>query len=260
MSKSQEPRNAEAGKRQQQYLKDNRRKAAATFSTEGLTNKNEDYMYQLNKQLEKSNVTYTKKQELLQATLKQIKEGQKTGKTARAMFGTPTQHAHDLLHPKKKDTNQSVADQSTWLLAADNALIFFAIFTGMFAIMSWISPKSLDVSINGSSGITAIVVISILGGLIFAVVAKMMMPRKVNGKVKRRPFWQRTLVVLGGLVLWMVIYFGGNILPNAINPRPNRYVYLVCALVGLGGDIYFRRRYHVSGILGSTQRPQKKNN
>lgn len=260
MSKSQEPRNAEAGKRQQQYLKNNRRKAAATFSTEGLTNKNEDYMYQLNKQLDKSNVTYTKKQELLQETLKQIQEGQKTGKTARAMFGTPTQHAHDLLHPKKKETTQTAADQPTWMLAADNALIFFAIFTGMFAIMGWVSPRSLAVKINGSSGITAIVLISILGGLIFSVVAKAMLPRKVNGKTKRRPFWQRTLIVLGGLVLWMVIYFGGNILPNAINPRPDKVVYLVCALVGLGADIWFRRQFHVSGILGSAQRPQRKNN
>lgn len=259
MSKD-EPRNAAAGKRQQKYLKNNRRKEAATFSTENLTNKNEDYMYQLNKQLEKSNVTYTKKQELLQETLKQIQEGQKTGKTARAMFGTPTQHAHDLLHPKKKETTQTVADQSLWMLAADNALIFFAIFTGMFAIMGWASPRSLDVKVNGSSGITAIIIISLLGGLIFSWVAKQMVPRVVNGKRKRRPFWQRTLIVLGALVVWMAVYFAGNILPNAVNPRPDKVVYVVLALLGLGGDIWFRRQFHVSGILGAAQRPQQKKN
>lgn len=257
---NQEPRNAEAGKRQQQYLKNSRRQAVSAFDSANLTNKNENFMYQLNKQLEKANVEYSKKQALLQDTLKKVQEGQKTGKTARAMFGTPTQYAHELLHPKKKDDPRSLSNQATWMLAADNALIFFAIFTGMFAIMSWITPKALDISINGSSGITAIVLISVLGGLIFSIVAKSVLPQMVNGKPKRRPFWQRMLIIFAGLVVWMAVYFGGNVLPNAINPRPNKVVYLALALLGIGGDIWFRRQFHVAGMFGSAQRTRRRKN
>lgn len=211
-------------------------------------------MYQLNKQLTKSNVAYAKRQELLQTTLKQLQEGQKTGKTAKAMFGTPTQHADHLLHPKQEDSSQNLANQSMWLLAADNALIFLAIFTGMFAIMGWLSPKSLDVKINGTSGITSIILISILGGFIFSYVAKAVLPRVVHGKAKRPPFWRRALIILGGLVVWMVVFFAGNMLPNVINPRPNQVVYIVIALVAIGADIWFRRQFNIVGILGSNQR------
>ena len=49
---SEQPRNAAAGQRQKQYIKENNKEAGKLFSEYGLTRKNEEFMYQLNKQLD----------------------------------------------------------------------------------------------------------------------------------------------------------------------------------------------------------------
>jgi hypothetical protein len=36
-------------------------------------------------------------------------------------------------------------------------------------------------------------------------------------------------------------------LPNVVNPRLNQWGYLAIAVVTFVGDIYYRRRYHITG-------------
>ena len=48
----EQPRNAQAGQRQKQLEKERRQANGNAFSNYDLTRKNEDFMYQLNKQLD----------------------------------------------------------------------------------------------------------------------------------------------------------------------------------------------------------------
>ncbi|MBO9150328.1 MAG: DUF1129 family protein, partial [Escherichia coli] len=154
-SKEQQPRNAAAGQRQKEYAKDQRQETARAFGKQGLTRKNEEFMFQLNKQLDAQGADPAKKPAMLEETLKALQEGQKTGQTARGLFGTPTQRAHALLHPEP--TEQSQTQTSLKLMALDNGIMFFAIFTFMFGLMDWISPQAMKVSHNGNMGITSII-------------------------------------------------------------------------------------------------------
>ncbi len=250
MSEEQEhnqARNAAAGQRQKEHAKAQRQAQGNAFEQYHLTRKNEEFMYQLNKQLDRQGVESDKKPEMLQETAQQLAAGQKKGKTAKVLFGTPTEYAKELKNPKK--TPEHMTRRAIWLLAIDNALIFLSIFTFMFGLMFWLSPLAMHSKRAGSSGITAILLVAILGGVLFGYVAMQLQPTKnKDGKwVQTKPMWFRVLTVAFGLVAWLAVYMLASMLPNVVNPRLNQWGYLAIAVVTFVGDIYYRRRYHITG-------------
>lgn len=248
----QEQRNTAAGQRQRQHLKEDRQKTGMMFENAGLTRKNEDFMYQLNKQLDAQGATAEAKPALLEETMTALLEGQKTGQTAKGLFGTPTKHADELLHPKKTPAEQQ--QTSTVLMSVDNGLMFFAIFTFMFGLMGLMQPSTLKLAQHGSAGLVAIILVAVAGGAAFGFVNKILLPTvDENGKQHRRPLWLRIVLVLGALVAWILVYMLVAFLPNAINPVLNAWAYLILGVATFFGDVYFRQRYHiVGGFWGSS--------
>lgn len=255
-----EPRNAAAGQRQKQYIKENNMKAGKTLSQYGLTRKNEEFVYQLNKQLDAKGVKKDQKDEFMSKTISELKESQKKGQTAKALFGTPTAYAEELLHPKKPEA-ESLGTTNMWLLSLDNGMMFFAIFTFMFGLIAFMNPNSLSPNGHyGSSGITAILLIAIAGGLLFGYLAKIMAPRKdpKTGKMTSRNIWYRIGMIILAFVIWIGIYSLTSFLPNAINPQLNKWVYIVLGAAVFGADIYFRQRYNIiNNVFGSTPRRRR---
>lgn len=249
----EQPRNAQAGQRQREHEKKQRQAAGNAFSKYDLTRKNEEFMYQLSKQLDREGVTGDKKSAMIQETITKLLAGQKKGQTARALLGTPTAYAKELKNPKP--TSQEVTKRSIALLSIDNGLIFLSIFTFMFGLMFWMSPQAMQSSRAGSSGITAILLVAVLGGLLFGYVALQLQPKSTkDGKVNRKPLWVRIVTIALGLVAWLGVYMLASLLPNAVNPRLNQWAYIIIALVAFGGDLYFRRRYHINGSIYGSQR------
>lgn len=258
MSENQ-PRNAQAGQRQKEHLKEDRREAGNAISKHNLTKKNEEFVFQLNKQLERQGVAKEKRPEIIQDTITQLKEGQKTGKTAKALFGTPTEYVKNLKDPKKNNQPNHMSKQSIKLLALDNMLIFFSIFTFMFGLMFWISPAAMKMTHYGSSGLLAIVLVSVSGGLSYGYVASQLQPVKKNGKwVQAKPVWFRILTVAFGLVVWLAVYMASSLLPNVINPRLNAWAYIILGVIAFAGDIIFRRKYHITGAFYGNRNNRRK--
>ena len=85
--------------------------------------------------------------------------------------------------------------------------------------------------------------------MLFGYVAMQLQPTKnKDGKwVQTKPMWFRVLTVAFGLVAWLAVYMLASLLPNVVNPRLNQWGYLAIAVVTFVGDIYYRRRYHISG-------------
>lgn len=245
----EQPRNAQAGQRQKQLEKERRQANGSALSNYGLTRKNEEFMYQLNKQLDRLGVAADKKDVMVKETVDKLLAGQKKGQTARVLFGTPTEYAKELKNPKP--SAKQVTKQSIKLLAIDNMLIFLSIFTFMFGLMFWLSPAAMHAKNAGTSGITAILIIAITGGAIFGYVAMQMQPqRSKDGKsTTKRPLWLRILTVIAGLAVWLLIYMLVSLLPNAINPRLNAWAYIIIGVVTFIGDMYFRSKFHVTGSL-----------
>lgn len=242
---SEQPRNATAGQRQKEYQKAAQQKSGQAFANQGLTRKNEEFMFQLNKQLDAQGATADQKTAMIQETMTKVLEAQKSGKTAKGMFGTPTAYANELLHPKKPVDTQ--INSNLWLVMADNALIFFAIFTFMYGFMAFTSPSTLTSSgHNGTAGIVAIALVSVIGGGLFAWTMKQFEP-KVNkdGKAEKRSLGYRIGILLLALVTWIASYGLMTFLPNAINPIVNKWVYIVLAVVSFVGDMYMRNKFNI---------------
>lgn len=257
---SEQPRNAAAGQRQKQYIKENNKEAGKSLSEYGLTRKNEDFMYQLNKQLDAKGVKADKKQEYMTQTINELKEAQKVGKTAKALFGTPTAHAEELVNPKKPaDSEQQ--NTNVWMLALDNGLMFFAIFAFMFGLIGIINPRSLNPNGHiGNSGLTAILLVAVAGGLVFGYIAKIMQPYKdpKTGKMVSRSLWYRILMIVLAFIVWIGIYTISAVLPNSINPQLNKWVYIVLGVVVFGGDLYLRTRFHIVNNVFAGQPRRRK--
>lgn len=255
-----EPRNAAAGQRQKQYIKENNKKAGLTFSEYGLTRKNEEFVYQLNKQLDAKGVKPDKKDEFMSKTIAELQAAQKKGQTAKTLFGTPTGYAEELLHPKKPEA-QTVGTTNVGLLSLDNGMMFFAIFTFMFGLISFMNPKSLSPNGHyGSSGILAILIIAIAGGCVFGYLAKLMAPRRdeKTGKMVSKNIWLRIGMIVLAFVIWIGIYTLTSLLPNAINPQLNKWVYIILGVAVFGADIYLRQRFNiVNNIFGANPRRRK---
>lgn len=242
-----EPRNAAAGQRQKQYIKENNRETGKSLSEYGLTRKNEDFVYQLNKQLDARQVNADKKDEFMTKTINELKAGQKSGKTAKTLFGTPTQYAEELVHPKKKE-DQPVGNQNFWMLALDNGMMFFAIFAFMFGLIGLINAKGLTANGHvGNAGITAVILVAIAGGLLFGYVAKIMSPKKdpKTGKLVQKGLWYRIGMIALAFIIWIGIYTIAAVLPNAINPLLNKWVYLALGVIVFGIDLFFRARFNI---------------
>ena len=244
---SEHPRNAAAGQRQKQYIKENNKEAGKTFSEYGLTRKNEEFVYQLNKQLAAKGIAADKKSEYLDDTINKLQAGQKKGQTAKAMFGTPTAYVEELTNPKKKEA--TVQGTSNFgLLALDNGMMFFAIFSFMFGLIAFMNPGSLSPNGHyGSSGLTAILIVAIAGGLLFGYIAKIMAPYKdkKTGKVVQRSLWARIGMIVLAFAIWIGIYTLTALLPNSINPQTNKWVYIILGIVVFGADLYLRTRFHI---------------
>ena len=246
----EQPRNAQAGQLQKQREREQRQEKGSAFAKYGLTRKNEEFVYQLNKQLERQDVPEEKRPAMIKETIDKLLAGQKKGQTAKSMFGTPTEYAKELKNPKPKDTKMNT-QRSMKLLTIDNSLIFFSIFTFMYGIMFLLSPEILKTKQYGSSGITAIILVAVIGGVLFSYIMLQLQP--VNGK-KARQMFIRILILILGLVAWLGIYMMASWLPNVINPRLNAWVYIVFGLLAFGGDLYFRNKYHVAGVYGGGRR------
>ncbi|KIS04359.1 DUF1129 domain-containing protein [Paucilactobacillus wasatchensis] len=253
MSEQNQPRNAAAGARQKAYVRQDNATTHRQFGDYGLTKRNEEFMFQLNKQLDQQGMKAEKKTDALKETIEALLEGQKKGATAKQLFDTPTKKANDLIHGPAKATNQQ---SSFWLLAADNGLMFFNIFTLLFGAMGFFQPKSLQTQQSGTTGIVAILLVGIIGGMLFAWVTQILTP---PAKKKKQPIWFRIIAVVVALAAWIGVYFVASMLPNVVNPQLPAWAYLTLGVLGFVADLYLRRKYHiVGGAFGSPQQNRRR--
>lgn len=236
-----EQRNAQAGSQQRERQHEKNSDIHREFSDLGLTKRNEEFMFQLNKQLDEQGIKAEKKPDAIKETLDTLLEAQKKGTTAKQLFGTPTQRANDLIHGVSKQAAQPTT--SFWLMAIDNGLMFFNIFTVLFGAMGIFSPKSLKVEQSGTTGITAIILVGIVGGMLFAWISTIMSPQNR----KKHNIWYKVSAVVLALGAWILVYFAASLLPNVVNPQLPPFLYIALAVAGFVLDVYLRRRFHIVG-------------
>ncbi|MCM0582484.1 DUF1129 family protein [Weissella diestrammenae] len=219
------------------------------LATSGLSKRNQQFVYAV-----VTLVSVPEKQlPLVQNIQNELLAGQKVGKTARQIYGTPeaalgiTASAQQ----KTKATGMAYANYKFGDLAIDNTLTFLMLFSLMFGITLLFQKTGTASQNPGAAGLTALIITAGLGGILFAFITKLTTASTINR-------WLRIVTAILAFILWFAIYLLVSLIPKGINPILPGYVYLIIAVVTFFGFRAWRKRTGITGgFLGSTQRPNR---
>ncbi|WP_125583647.1 DUF1129 domain-containing protein [Levilactobacillus cerevisiae] len=212
----------------------------AAFDNVGLTKRNADYMFRFNKALDQTKLTPEKKAAAVQKMVNELVDGQKSGATAKNLYGDVEKQVKVVVDGPVTAT-AVIGGPNYWPNMIYNALTFFMIFNLMFGIMYLFSPKLMTSS--QPVGITAITVSALVAGFILPI-----MPRLFDPKIKHKyNGWIRALFVLLGFIVWMVLFYAAQMLPSVINPVLMPWPSIILGVVSIALMFWIRRTYKIRG-------------
>lgn len=200
-----------------------------------LTNKNKDYMFQLNSRLDELDYNSNWKELVFNEMLQEIIAAQATHITARKLYGTVTEQADNIVG-KKVQPGEDEVRSPNWQIFIDGALLMGGLFGIVFGISSWNNPEN-------SIGLLQFLMNFILGGVSIVVLTKYMpKPGETKGFLK---YMVATVVVILFWVLFLSVVL--TVLPNLLNPALPAVVVLGLSALSLLGRWFFKRKYNVKG-------------
>ena len=208
----------------------------------GLTKRNEDYLFHLDKALTEKNYDPEQKEQVLTEMYQELKDKQKQGVVATKLYGTVTEKAELIVNgPKKSEAPTELP--KFWILALDNGLIMFIMFCIMYTLLGVFSPKQADVS---GGWITLLATSTIAGvGLAFFY-RSMLSARKEKGKKR----WIKTILITLELILIWIVAFGViAFIPVSINRTMEPIVYAILAGLGYLVRRYLKKKYNFRSVM-----------
>lgn len=207
----------------------------AAFDNIGLTKRNAEYMYRFNQALQGSKLTAEKKSEIIQTTITEIQAAQKTGKTARNLYGNDVNaRVKEIVEGPKRPAG---ADDPYWPSALYNGLTFFTIFSLMFGIMYLVSPATQKAS--QPVGLTSIIFSAVIAGL-----ALPMIPRLFDSKREHKySLWVRIPLVILFMVAWLLLFYVMAFLPSILNPVLTAWPQIILGALSALGSYFVKRRW-----------------
>lgn len=205
-----------------------------------LTKRNEQYMMSLDKILTEANYDEEAKHVRYHQMMTELVANQKSGKTARQLFGTVSECAQNILQEKEQGPKKRSAD---WLVALDGGLLLGS----MFALISGITLLTADGTVNQTGmGIISLILNFVVGGFAMLQISKNMpKPDAPKGQKGYLKYFGTTTIVM---ILWvLVMVLSTTLIPASINRPLPAVAYLVIAAAGIGAKMFFKRKYNIVG-------------
>lgn len=233
-----------------QNMEDEVKEMAPAELRQQLSNKNSDYVYRLQKELEsQGKMSSADATSRVDELLSDLVIAQRHGQPATTFYGmSPKLKAADMLKPKVK----TAADIPFWQYAIDSALLYVALFVGLFGVIALFTPNAKN---NAQMGILTLVLVGAVMGVFMTKYNDWVMP--ASGKNRKIP-WARLIIGMAGMLLILFVCIWVLTMPafRTINPvLPGIYDIIIAALV-YGARWLFRRHYQ---IIGSVFNPAQKN-
>lgn len=203
-----------------------------------LSNKNQDYVFRLEKELQlQGSISRAEAVEMTDKLLSEIIVAQRHGQPANGLYlASPKIKAEQMLHPDKKPVATPF-----WQLAVDGALMYLAIFVGLFGVVALFETKQPK---NSQMGILTLASVGIVMGVGMIKYNDWLMPK--NGK---RQSWAKIILGMIGVVAVLFVWIWLLSLPGlrAINPVLPGEVDIIIAAIAFGVRYLFRRYYKITG-------------
>ncbi len=206
-----------------------------------LTNKNQQFMVGLSKQLE-GELDAPARTAIYQEIVQTLLDGQVTGQTARQLYGTPSETVQVILKQEYAETEP--VRSPDWQIALDGGLLIGSLFTLVVGFATLRGSQTAQ----SSMGLVSLIVNYLVGGLITLWIANSMpQPDAPKGQ---RGILKYFLVSFGGMGLWFFsITLSQAFLPPIINPPLPGMAYIVIAAITLLLKIFLKRRWKIVGGL-----------
>ncbi|MBW1604833.1 DUF1129 family protein [Lactobacillus sp. Sy-1] len=250
MSNENRKRNAAAAAQQKKATVNVEERNA--FDNMGLTKRNADYMFRFKQQLDQLNMPAEKKRETVDTMVSELVKEQKSGATARNLYGTVEQRIEFIKNPPRE---KEALFTNYWPNAGYNFFIFLALFSIMYGVTLLFSKNSFSAEQAKSYGVAVIVITSIITGALMPIFTRLFDPA-----VKHTSKWYSRLGLMVILaIVWISVFFGlFIIIPNAINPVLPGIVYVVVAVLSFGASLFMRSKFKITtGLFVSRRQMQK---
>lgn len=215
---------------------------------EKLSNKNSDYVFRLEKELQKQgSISRAEAVEMTDSLLSEIIIAQRHGQPANGLYlASPAIKAEQMLHPKKKPVATP-----TWQLMVDGGLLYLAIFFAIFGVMALFETGKR--AYNSQWGVLTLASVGILMGVFMVKYNDWLTPQ-----ADKRPSWAKLILSGLGIAVVMIALVTLMSLPalRVINPVLPGPADIAIAVVAYGVRYLFRRHYNIVGSAFAP-RPQQ---
>lgn len=218
-----------------------------------LTKRNQQYIFDLKKALVAGNFSDQQIQAGLHEMLETLVTEQKSGKTARQLFGTVSERTEKFLDKPAKPVTAS----KPWQMWLDNFMMLFGLLYLVTSAMGvWMSISNKSSNTAAVYGITTLLVASAVGGLVFYLMYHLIYRYEYPGadKSKKPKMWKTALILVVSTIVWLAVFQGSILLPSVINPVLDPVVGVIISVLVLLLRWYLKRRY---GFVGSLSVPRQ---
>ena len=206
-----------------------------------LTKRNEQYIFDLKKALKAANLTDEQTIVALNEMLPILVEEQKTGKTARQLFGTVSERL-DAIVNKPAEQKKSTTASLMWL---DNFLLLFGLLGVVAGIMGLFVSRGTQ---TVTYGLTTLIVASAVGGLVFYMMYLFVYQFEQPGADKS------ILMLASVTIVWFLVFNGAALLPPALNPILDPMVMIILSGLALALRYYLKKRFGIISSLATAPR------
>jgi uncharacterized membrane-anchored protein len=205
-----------------------------------LTKRNEQYMIGLDRALTQANYDEESKHTLYNKMMKELVTNQKSGTTARQLYGTVSECAENVL--QRQEATVSSERSPDWLIALDGGLLLGAIF----ALISGTSLLTAGENTQPGMGIISLILNFIAGGLSMLIVSKYQ--PDVNAPKGKKGYFKYIGVLILSMVFWMLAMTATMVLvPPAINISLPATAYLIIGALSFALRVYLKKKFNITG-------------
>ncbi|HFU4488893.1 TPA: DUF1129 domain-containing protein [Streptococcus suis] len=210
-----------------------------------LTKKNQEFIHIATNQLIKDGKSDQEIKVLLEEILPTIIEHQKSGTTARNLFGPPSEWAASKTKQAEEEAEKVVYNENPWLMWLDSSLLMLALIGAINGIMNLLGQGS-------QYGLITLLVIG------FGIGAGMYMMYhfvyREQIKTGQRPKLLKAILYLGLATLaWSVVFILASLIPSSINPTLPPLATLLLAAAAFGLRYWLKRKYNIRNAMQPVQ-------
>ncbi|AYW47716.1 DUF1129 domain-containing protein [Tetragenococcus osmophilus] len=208
-----------------------------------LTKRNQQYIFDLNKALDAANLSEEEKVQALHEMLPVLVQEQKTGRTARQLYGTVSERTEQILATPSQNQNNTANPVLMWV---DNTLLILGVFGLMMGVIGLFSSQN-----NQVYGIVTLLLMAMVGGWVFYLMYKYMYQYERPGadKSQRPKLWKSILILIASFFVWTAVISLSALLPGVINPVLDPFFLVIIGGAALLLRYYLKKKYNIVGSL-----------